>query len=169
MKKTIVLILISILLLVLDNSFVPFMAIKEIYPSFIYVFAICFSIKNGRWDAIQIGIISGVLQDVFFINTFGINCLVNMLLCLIAAIIGEMFYKDNFIVPAVVNFILAFMKVCFVTLILTVLGKYSFSINSNIVLFSLYNMLISIVIYVFVYNLSEKDYMKENWEFKNRG
>ncbi len=169
MKKTIVLILISILLIVLDNAFAPFIAIKEIYPSFLYVFAICFSIKNGKWDAIRIGIISGVLQDTFFINSFGINCLVNMLLCLLAAFIGERFYKDNLIVPAGVNFVLTFVKFYFVALILTIMGKYNVFININVLFFSLYNTLISILIYVFVYNLSEKDYMKENWKFKNRG
>ena len=78
MKKW-VLILISLVLLILDNSLIPFLAIKGAYPSLLFVFAIAYSIINGRSEAVVIGVISGLMQDIFFYNGFGINALINML------------------------------------------------------------------------------------------
>jgi len=47
MKKWI-LFLISLVLLILDNSFMPFLAIKGAFPSLLFVFAIAYSIINGK-------------------------------------------------------------------------------------------------------------------------
>ena len=58
MKKFIV-VLISILLLILDISFLPFLAIKGIYPSTLFVFAIAYSIINGKEEGVFIGVVSG--------------------------------------------------------------------------------------------------------------
>ena len=94
MKKWI-LVLISLLLLILDNSLMPFFSIKGAYPTLIFTFAIAYSIIYGRKEAVIIGVTSGLLQDIFFYNGFGVNSLINMLLCLLAAIIGENIYREK--------------------------------------------------------------------------
>ena len=94
MKKW-VLILISVVLLILDNSLMPFLAIRGAFPSLLFTFAIACSIVSGRKEAVTIGVISGLLQDIYFYEGFGINSLINMLICLLAAIIGENIYNEK--------------------------------------------------------------------------
>ena len=65
MKKWI-LFLISLVLLILDNSFMPFLAIKGAFPSLLFVCAIAYPIINGKKEAVFIGVISGLLQDIYF-------------------------------------------------------------------------------------------------------
>ena len=93
--KKIVVILISIFLLVLDNSLLPDYSIMDSYPSLLFIFAIAYSIVCGKNEAIFMGVISGILQDIYFVKGFGINSLSNLLLCFLAAKIGENILKEN--------------------------------------------------------------------------
>ncbi|MDZ4907071.1 rod shape-determining protein MreD, partial [Clostridium perfringens] len=64
MKKW-VLILISLALLILDNSLMPFFAIKGAFPSLLFTFAIAYSIINGKSEAVFIGVTTCLMQDIF--------------------------------------------------------------------------------------------------------
>lgn len=163
MKKILVLFLLSILFFMLDNVVMPFLAIKTIYPSFLLVLCICYSIANGKWEGLWLGVFCGILQDTYFINGFGINALVNMIICVIAGFIGENIFKEKRLIPIFTCFALSLLKGSIIFLILYLNG-----INSNIrdVLFiSLYNMFIGIFIYKRIYKLSQKEYMQRRWKF----
>ena len=111
MKKRVVLILLSSLLLIVDNSFAPFISIKDVWPSFVFIFAIAYSVINGPKEGMIIGIISGMLQDIFFYSGFGVNTLINMLLCFMAGHIGEKVWRDKSLVPIVTVFFMTIFKV----------------------------------------------------------
>ncbi len=68
---------------------------KGVYPSLLFTFAVLYALMSGYWEAVFIGVLSGFLQDVYFVNVFGVNMLVNMLVCLIAAYIGESVFKHK--------------------------------------------------------------------------
>lgn len=132
--KRIVIILISIILLVIDNTLLPYYSIKGAFPSLLFVFAIGFSIVNGKKEAVFIGVLSGILQDVFFVKGNGINALINLLLCVLAATIGENILKENRIIPVISTFILSVMKI-FMAMILLYLFKQK--VNLPVALLSL--------------------------------
>ena len=46
--EKLILILVSIVLVILDNSLVPFFSVKGAYPSLLFVFAIAYSLINGK-------------------------------------------------------------------------------------------------------------------------
>ena len=78
--KRLYLIIILIVLLIIDNTLLPYYSIKGSFPSLLFVFAIAYSIIRGKEEAIFIGIVSGFLQDIFFFSGFGVNLFLNMLL-----------------------------------------------------------------------------------------
>lgn len=163
MKKILTVILLSILFLVLDNTFMPFLAIEGYYPSLLFVFAISYCIINGRWSSVFLGIFCGLLQDIYLTNTLGINMLLNMGMCLIASKIGETIFKDKSLVPIVTCFLLSLLKGVFIFVILYILGQY---IEIKRALFiSVYNMVVAIFMYKRVYKLCQKDFMVKNWRF----
>ena len=133
MKKWI-LFLISLVLLILDNSFMPFLAIKGAFPSLLFVFAIAYSIINGKKEAVFIGVISGLLQDIYFYEGFGVNALINMLICLLAAFIGENIYREKKLIPTISMILLYMLKVLSVFLVLKIAGK---TINFEVGILSL--------------------------------
>ena len=146
--KRIIIIAISLFLLILENTILPSYSIMQGYPSILFVFAIAFSIVNGKEDAMFIGIVSGLLQDLFFINGFGINLLVNFLLCLLAAKIGEGIFKNNRIIPVISCLILSMLKIVMIAILFIPFGK---KINLNMAVMSaLLNTIVMVIGYKFV-------------------
>lgn len=162
--KRIVIILISIILLVIDNTLLPYYSIKGAFPSLLFVFAIGFSIVNGKKEAVFIGVLSGILQDVFFVKGNGINALINLLLCVLAATIGENILKENRIIPVISTFILSVMKI-FMAMILLYLFKQRVNLPVAL-LSSVFNSIVMLIVYKFILTTSNKFMDSEEWRFK---
>lgn len=162
--KRIALIGISILLLVLDNTLLPFFSIKSVYPSLLFIFAISYSILNGKKEAVIIGVISGILQDIYFFNGFGVNCLVNMFCCLLAGIIGEGIWKDKKLIPVLTMFITTILKFLGIYLIF-----HFFNIEIELfksIYVGLYNSAIMYLTYKLVILFSQKEFKKGTWRIR---
>lgn len=163
MKKW-TLVLISIILLILDKSFMPFLAIKDAYPSLLFIFAIAYSIINGQREGVIIGVLSGVLQDIFFYSGFGINSLINMLLCVVAALIGENIYKEKRLIPVITSIVLYLIKVLAIGVIFSLVDL---KIDIKVGVFTaLYSAIIMFLSYKLIYRLYDNDYKKNNWRIR---
>lgn len=163
MMKKILLIVICILLFIVDNSIMPFFGIAGVYPSLLFVFVILVSTINGYWDAVILGSISGILQDVYFTHVFGVNALINLLLCVLAAYIGETIIKNRILIP--VGTVAGLTAVKFIIILL--LGS-SLAINISIengVIMTIYNFVMAIVMYSWVVKVSDRNLMKKRWGF----
>lgn len=162
--KRIIIIAISLFLLILENTILPSYSIMQGYPSILFVFAIAFSIINGKEDAMFIGIVSGLLQDLFFINGFGINLLVNFLLCLLAAKIGEGIFKNNRVIPVISCLILSMLKIVMIAILFIPFAK---KINLNMAVMSaILNTIVMVIGYKFVLTTSKKYWKKDEWRFR---
>lgn len=164
--KRFILGVICIMFLILDNTLMPFISIRGVFPSLLFIFAILFSILSGYWEAIYIGIFSGILQDIYFSNGFGFNSFTNVLLCLLAAYVGESILKQKRLIPVISTFILTSVKYIMIY-VLIILLKIKMSLD-GILIMSFYNMFIAFVIYGWVYSMCNKDYMKRQWKFNEK-
>lgn len=163
MKKIITLFSITILLLILDNSFIPFLAIKGFSPSLLFLFIISYSIINESWEGLWLGAFAGLFQDLYFSNIIGVNAFTNMLSCVLAGFIGINIFKEKIFIPVISSFFLSIFKGFAVFTILYLLGM---SMGIKIIFLNgIYNMLVSIPMYKFVYWLCGKEYMQRKWKF----
>lgn len=163
MKKRVVLVLVSSLLLIVDNSLAPFMAIKGVWPSFLFIFAIAYSIINGPKEGMIIGIISGLLQDVFFYNGFGVNTLINMIFCFVAGQIGEGVLREKSLIPIITVFIMTILKYLGVFIIF-----YLLKIHIDVfrgVGSAFYNSVIMLLIYRVVFKFFNREDIRRTWRF----
>jgi len=163
MKKILVLFLLSILFFVLDNVLMPFFTIRNIYPSLLLVFIVCYSIVNGSWEGLWLGVFCGLLQDVYFTSAIGLNAFVNMIVCIVAGVIGNNIFKEKRLVPIASCLLLSFLKGIVILLILYTSGTYIDL--KNIVCISIYNAVVCSVMYKKVYKLCGKRYMQIRWKF----
>lgn len=163
MKKILVLFLVSILLFIIDNVLMPFMAIKTIYPSLLLIFIICYSIVNGTWEGLWLGVFCGLLQDVYFTSAFGLNAFVNMIVCIIAGVIGNNIFKEKRLIPISACFLLSLLKGILLILILYISGIYTGV--RNVFFISIYNTIICFIMYKRVYKFCQKEYMQIRWKF----
>lgn len=165
MKKRVVLVLVSCLLLILDNAFTPFISIKGAWPSLLFIFAIAYSLINGRKESMIIGILSGALQDIFFTNAFGINILINMILCYVVAIIGEKVWREKSFVPVVSVFVTTLIKFISIYIIL-----HSLNVEVSLKLFrgvisGVYNSVIMFFIYRLMLKYFNREDIRSTWRF----
>ncbi len=161
--KRIILALLCILFLIIDNTLLPFLAINTYYPSTLLIFAICFSIVSDKWEAVYIGVFSGILQDIYFFHGFGVNALINMIICIIAAFVGESIFKEKKLIPVLASFALVFVKYILLYVVL-----YIFEVKislQGLFYIGASSMLLTFFMYKWIYKLSQKEYMKKNWKF----
>ncbi|MCI1945807.1 rod shape-determining protein MreD [Clostridium luticellarii] len=163
MKKILVLFLLSIGLFILDNALMPFFAVRTFYPSLLLIFIICYSIVNGKWEGLWLGVFTGILQDIYFSQGFGMNSFTNMIVCIAAGFIGDSIFREKRIVPVISCFLLILFKGILMWGILYLAGAY---VNmANIFFSGIYDMVLCIFIYKPVYNFCRKDYMQLRWKF----
>jgi len=162
--EKLILILVSIGLVILDNSLVPFFSIKGAYPSLLFVFAIAYSLINGKEKATFIGVVSGVLQDVFFFHGFGVNSLLNLLLCLLASFIGEGIIKNKRLIPIISIFFITIIKYIGVMIIFYLLD-IDIQFSKSIIM-GIYNGVVMFFAYKVVMNIYDDEYSKQRWRFK---
>ncbi|MDR5586143.1 MULTISPECIES: rod shape-determining protein MreD [Clostridium] len=163
MEKLIV-ILISIGLAILDNSLIPFFSIHGVYPSILLTFAIAYSLVYGREKAVFIGSVSGILQDLFFFNVFGINSILNLLLCLFASIIGENIFKTKKLIPIISMFLITVFKYMGIFIICYFL-RIDMELFKGIGM-ALYNSIIMFFVYKLIMKIPDEEYKKRPWRFK---
>lgn len=163
MKKILTLCILVLILTILDNSFMPFLAVYGNYSSLLFIFTLSYSLINDRWSALGIGIITGILQDIFFPGVFGINILTNMLLCVLAGEIGRSLFKEKRFMPVIAITGLILFKGILVSIILDILHIET-SIYSPIII-AVYSFFITVFAYKFIYNLCKKEYMIRRWKF----
>lgn len=163
MKKVITLGLIGLMLIILDNSVVPFFAFRGYYPSLAFVFIVCYSIVNGSSEGIWIGLFCGLFQDLYFFTGFGINSLTNILICALAGVFGLNLFKQKIIIPVISIFVFSIIKGIMIFVIM-----YFFRISisvQGVVTISIYNLIIAFIFYKTIYKFCSKEFMKVKWKF----
>jgi rod shape-determining protein MreD len=163
MAKRIVLITVSIILLILDNALAPFIAIKGAWPSLLFIFAISYSVINGKREGVLIGVISGLLQDIFFYKLLGVNALINMLCCLGAGFVGEGIWRDKKLVPVITIFVGTILKYLGVFIIFSAFHISMSFLRGGIT--ALYNSIIMLLAYKTILKFFDREDMRKAWRF----
>ncbi|MBE6087982.1 rod shape-determining protein MreD [Clostridium beijerinckii] len=162
--ERLIIILISIGLVILDNSLVPFFSIKGAYPSLLFTFAIAYSLVNKKERAVFMGVVSGILQDIFFFNGFGVNSLLNLFLCLLASFIGAGIIKTKRLIPVTSAFFITIIKYAGVMLIF---NCFNIEIQfSKSIIMGIYNGVVMFFVYKLVMNVYDDEYSKQRWRFR---
>lgn len=163
MKKYLMLFFISILLLVVDNTLMPFIGIGGAYPSMLFMFCISFSFYADLNEVIFIGCVSGLLQDIFFIDVIGVNALINILLCLSVAYIGKNFIKSKLIVPIIMVLCASLIKGFVLIGVLKIYGNNLFL--KDVIYISVYNFFLAAILEKIIFKFYNLELIKSNWRF----
>ena len=164
--EKIIIILISILLLIVENSLAPFFVIHGAYPSLLLTFAIAYSILKKKEDAVFIGVVSGILQDIYFYNVFGVNSLLNLFLCIVASVVGESIVRNKRLIPTVSIFVITIVKFFGIFVIFYFMDITIELDFIKITIMALYNSIIMFFLYNVVFKQLEKNNNNQQWRFK---
>lgn len=163
MKKKILLVCIIVCLLIIDNTLMPMIGISGISPSILFIFCISIAFYTDISEAIFVGSISGILQDIFFADAIGINAILNMLLCVLVAYMGKNFIKSKLVVPIVMVFFATFAKDLILILAYGSMG-YTMFIKEGIYK-AIYNLVVAGIFEKIIFRFYNLESIKTNWKF----
>lgn len=163
MKKLGFLFALVIGLQILDNTIVNEFAIFGYRPSLLFVFIVCYSIIWGKEEAFFIALFGGAIQDLYYLNSFGLNMVTNLVICMLAAIIGENLFTEKKLIPIIIIFLSSLLKDVLNLFFLFINGYY-LSIQREF-FNSLYNFAIAYFIYTLALKLSKSTFMVKRWRF----
>jgi rod shape-determining protein MreD len=167
-KKFPLLFLISILFIIIQHTFIWKFGILGVLPDIVFVYIVCFSLIRNEVESIAIALFTGIVRDSFFPGIFGINTIVYILTAYMVGKIQKRVYRDSIIVPLFINFGATYLKGFINFGYFYLLSyKYDFSkfvLETNIIE-SLYNSLISIIIYKMILKYNESKFLNQDWKF----
>lgn len=168
MKKFLLLLLISLGLIILQQSLFSGISIFGATLDIVLVYIVCFSIVRDEVESIGVALITGILRDSFFPGVFGINTLLYILIAYVIGFLQNRIYKESIMVPIIFTFISSIVKGVFYFIILFIVSSmFDFS-NRNIVnmlLECFYNSIGSLFFIRLVKRLDSINILKQEWKF----
>lgn len=162
MRKIFIL-LTAIMLLLVDQTILPFLSVYDSFGSILFTFFGLFAMRTDFDDAVLIAVITGVLQDLYFPYAFGLNTLVNLFLFLGLAKIGLTLKEGKKTIPVLFVTLAQGIKTLLILIILFIFG-----IRGNylsVIVTPVYTFMISLIIYKAVVSYSRIPVVKKEWRF----
>ncbi len=104
-----VVIFITVIILVIQSSLLPFLIVNGIIPDLLLIMVVCLAFLWGEKKAVAVGLMAGFIQDIFFGPSLGFFCLAKMLAALIAGLTSYEIYRDQIIGPMLTVFFVTFL------------------------------------------------------------
>ena len=152
-----------LLWLLLDQTLLPFLSVYESSGSLLFTFMGLFMLMTDEEDALYVGLITGLMQDLFFPYVFGLNTLLNVLLFLILSKIGLTLKEGKKTMPILSVSIAQGIKTLIIILVLWIFG-----IKGNyfaLIVMPLYTAALSMVLYRPSVSYSRIPIVKKEWRF----
>lgn len=141
-----------VLLFVLQSTVNRYIDIMHIFPNFVLVFTVCYSLKSEPLKAGILGFLAGMLTDISLGRLMGLNTLLFLYTAIAVSCYGFNYLKDNIFTSAVCVFAVTFIFETVYGLLNYVLFDTASlkEIILNVVVFeAIYNMLVSFLMYGF--------------------
>ena len=159
MKRKLITLAIIILCFLLQSTIFPSLAFASVQPNFFIIVTASFGFMRGRKEGMAVGVICGILADVFWGNTIGFYILLYAVIGYLNGMFKRLFYDDDIKLPLLLiggsEFIYGGV-ICFCEYILK--GDFSFGTYLiHIILPELvYTILTTLIVYQVILHINKK-------------
>lgn len=144
------LILISIVLVILQTTALPFLRIAGVVFSLPLIFLISGTVVFGHWKGLRIAIYLGVCLDILIGRGLGVYVFLYLSISYIISSFEEKIFKDNFVTPIILFVFAAFFETLYFLIYQYMSTGYAIGFRAflvNFVVYSLYNGILGIPVY----------------------
>lgn len=160
--RTLIISLLILLNFILESTLFQYTRIFGVKPDFTIILVTSYAIMRGSAAGSFIGLASGLLQDIFFGSTIGVNGLSYMLTGYLIGQSNENVFKDSF-VPSIIFNIGAVFVYQHLFFLITYFSKnnisYIYALLNIMIPQSIYNAILGPIAYRLIYKLDEKSFM----------
>lgn len=153
---------------IIESTIFRFLEIRHVQPNLAIAVTVAYAILRGSIGGAVMGMLTGLLQDVFFGSSIGYYALIYMTTGYICGMPGDTFFKDNFFLPLIFCFLSTLLNGLFIYVTgFLIYGKFDFGFFfANIILpETVYTLVFSFFIYRLLFGANKK---LEEYEFKKR-
>ena len=155
--------LIILLNFILQGTLFQYFSIFGVVPNTTLVIIVCFALFSDKNKGAIYGFVIGIMQDMLYGQALGVYALIYMLIGYYIGLINRKVFKDNLII----SFFITAIATCFYILVnitlIYVLG-HDVAITdlpiASIIIQVIYNSIISILVYLYVFKLYKKRILK---------
>ncbi len=160
--RVLILGIIILLNFILESTVFQYTRIFGVKPDFTIMLIVSYAIMRGSIYGGSIGLVSGFLNDLFYGKSFGVNSLSYMLTGYIIGQSQENIFKDSLIPSVFFNIVGIFIYqnlFYFISYLSKVDISYMYVLINIIVPQSIYNGILGVIVYRYIYILDEKSFM----------
>lgn len=154
MKRSINYFLTGLIMIILQVTVFSFNPVQGVFPDLLLIIVLFSGLFEGSNSGLITGFLLGMIQDLLLGGMFGVFTITKTVLGGLAGLLTTKVYKSNFIVPPVLVLISSIIQEFLVLLLsqkLVLRIDYLTAFKEKIMPLSLYNMVLSIVIYICFY------------------
>ncbi|MDI9476794.1 MAG: rod shape-determining protein MreD [Natronincolaceae bacterium] len=166
MVRSIIIGLIILFNLILQSTLFQWVEIYGVVPNTSLILVMSFAIYSGRNRGAVIGFLMGILQDIIFGRTIGLNALVFMVIGYLIGLMDQKISKDNLLIPFVLTMLATVFYETINLLLLFLLGcriELLNIIKKMLITEVIYNSFVSLVIYYYISKLFKLSLMKKGY------
>jgi len=151
-------------IIIIQTTLLDYIRVYNVKPNLVLIFIICIALIRGGLEGAFFGLTAGLLQDILTGNNIGPYALMGFLVGFSLGDFNKRFYKDNFFACAIITFIvsLIYESVFFIPsfsfynleLILAIF-------KSDILVETVYNVVMSVPIYILTLKINNTIDIKE--------
>lgn len=135
---------------ILQSTLVNYIKVYDAKPNILVILMVSLAFLEGNPSGFYIGIITGLMQDLYFGKFIGYYTLIGLYLGLIVGMLKRSFFKDSYLIVLIVIFLstICYESCIYITSVLIysqhIFLSYAFR---KILIEAIYNSLLSILIY----------------------
>jgi rod shape-determining protein MreD len=154
---------------IVQSALLPFLQIVGIQPDTLLILTACFALLGGGNTGMLAGFFGGLLQDVLYGHSIGVNAFQYMVIGYLIGLLYEKVFVDKIFVPMVVVFLGALLRGFMMMLYLyfnRVGMPFYFGFARVIVPEALYTSAFTLLIFRWLSSLYQQRFMSRKWHFR---
>ena len=164
--RSIIISLIILFNLILQSTLFRQIEIYGVAPNTALILVISFAIYSGRNKGAIIGFFVGILQDIIFGRTVGLNALVFMIIGYLVGLMDQKIFKDNLLIPFILTASITIVYETINLLLIFLLGYRVELLNiikKMLITEVIYNSVTSLIIHRYISKLFKSGLIKKGY------
>lgn len=157
MKRIVSSIIIILLCFILQTTVFQSLSLADVAPNLLLIVTVAYGYMGGEKEGIWVGLLCGLLMDLFFGSVIGLYALILMIIGYLNGILNKIYYTDDLIIPLIIISVsdLIYNFLYYITeFLLRGRLNFFFYVHRIILPEVVYTVLVSVVLYKLLHTLN---------------
>ncbi|MFA9463628.1 MAG: rod shape-determining protein MreD [Velocimicrobium sp.] len=102
MKRFVSTVFVILICFVLQTTIARSLALADVVPNLLLIVTVAYGYMGGEKEGIWVGLLCGLLMDLFFGSVIGLYALILMLIGFLNGLLNKLYYTDDLIIPLII-------------------------------------------------------------------